>query len=244
MKKKLKTENNTVDVDHIIKTKKHLLCHTCCSEFLSNNYLHKHIWKDCVKSLKASVCIKLMKTTSVLMQTTSTMMRAGFIYVKFIITETTYNDYSFWRWHYVITKVWLTCDGEISSICLNTECTMTLLNKQFLKKKVSDILIQQMLSSITVCGLSANTHKSTEFVIVTLYLLSRDEKITVIFCETHLINNLKACMLIKIDILTSEKISLNLSERKVTIESCDNTEISLTITTQSINQINQLVYVS
>ena len=56
--------------------------------------------------------------------------------------------------------------------------------------------------------------------------------------------NLKACMLIEIDILASEEISLNLTEKKATIESCDNIEISLMITMRSINQINWSVYVN
>ena len=230
MKKRLNTEKNAVDIDHIIKNKKHLLCHICHSEFLLNNHLHKHIQKDCTKA-------KLMKTTSVLMKITS-MMKARSIYIKFTVIEAIHNDYEFWEWWYITVKAQLTHNREISSVYLNTECTMILINQQFLKNKMLNIAILQMLSLITVQELSSNTHESSEFTVIDLYLSDKNRKIAVIFCEIHLVENLKAHMLIRIDILTSEKISLNLTERKVTIESCDNIEIFLTITMRSINQIN------
>ena len=112
---------------------------------------------------------------------------------------------------------------------------MILVDQQFLKNKILNITIQQMLSLITVQELSSNTHESSKFAVIDLYLSDKNRKIVIIFCEIYLVKNLKAHMLIRIDILTSEEISLDLLRKKMIIESCDNTEISLTITTQSIN---------
>ena len=238
MKKKLDTENDTVNVNHIVKTKKCLLCCICHLKFSLNNHLHKHIQKGCIKLLKILVCEKLLKTsmkaTSALMQTTLMIVTSQkLIYVRLTIMETTHNDYEFWEWCYATAEVWLICDGEISSVCLNTECTMILVDWQFLKKKILNLAIQQTFLLITVCELSSNTHESSKFTVVDLYLSDEHRWIAVIFCEMHLINNLKTCMLIEIDILISEKITLDMAERKATIESCDNVKIPLTIMLQS-----------
>ena len=239
MKKGLKMKNDVVNVDHITKNKKCLLCCICCSEFLSNNCLHKHIQKGCTKVKSVKTTSVSMKVTSVLMQTTlMIVISQKSIYVRLTVMKITHNDYEFQEWCYITAEVQLTYDGEISPVCLNTECTMILVNQQFLKDKKSDITIQQMLSLITVQELGSNTHESSEFTVIDLYLPDKNRKIAVIFCEVHLVKNLKAHMLIKIDILTPEEISLDLLRKKMIIESCDNTEISLMITTQSINQMN------
>ncbi len=166
----------------------------------------------------------------------------GPVYVKSTATGTTAVDgYGFRGWRYATVDAQLTRDGKKNLICLDTGCTMTLINRQFLKEYAPTSEIKRMASPITVRGLGANTHESNEFAIVDLHLPGKNGRVTVISREAHLVENLKARMLIGMDILAPEAISLNLSGRTAVIGSCDDIEIPLTITTSSPDQTNQLV---
>ena len=50
-------------------------------------------------------------------------------------------------------------------------------------------------------------------------------------------------MLVEIDILASEAVSMNLHRQVTVISSCDNVKVLLTVITCFTNQINQLVYI-
>ncbi len=166
----------------------------------------------------------------------------GSVYVKFTATGTTAVDgYEFRGWHYATVDAQLTQNEKRNSICLDTECTMTLIDRQFLRKYTPNAEIKRMASPITVCGLGANTHEFTEFMVVDLHLPGKDGRVTVISREAHLVENLKACMLVGMDILAPEAISLNLLEWTAIIGSCDDIKIFLIIITCSSDQTNQLV---
>ena len=76
-----------------------------------------------------------------------------------------------------------------------------------------------------------------------MYFSNTDDKTAHIKKEFHLINDLKTKMLIEIDILTAKKITvkLKLADLVVTIESCQNINISLSVTTRLNSQINRSV---
>ncbi len=57
----------------------------------------------------------------------------------------------------------------------------------------------------------------------------------------HIINNLKIKMLIDIDILILENISIMFLSRKAIVSSCDNIELSLTVITQLINSVQKTI---
>ena len=67
-----------------------------------------------------------------------------------------------------------------------------------------------------------------------MYLPEIDKRIVHIKQEFHLVDNLKANVLIKIDILVTEEITvkLQLKDSVIIIESCVNIIISLSITTR------------
>jgi len=57
----------------------------------------------------------------------------------------------------------------------------------------------------------------------------------------HIINNLKIKMLIDINILVLENISIIFLSRKAIVNSCDDIELSLTVITQSINSVQKII---
>ncbi len=57
----------------------------------------------------------------------------------------------------------------------------------------------------------------------------------------HIINNLKIKMLIDINILVLENISIIFLSRKAIVNSCDDIELSLTVITQLINSVQKII---
>ncbi len=57
----------------------------------------------------------------------------------------------------------------------------------------------------------------------------------------HIVNNLKTKMLVDINILVLENISIMLSSRKAIVSSCNNIELSLTVITQLIDSVQKAI---
>ena len=73
-----------------------------------------------------------------------------------------------------------------------------------------------------------------------LYLSANHDRTVIIHHEIHIVNELKVNMLIETDILISEQIDMFLSQCKAVIESCENVELNINVTTL-LNQINCLL---
>lgn len=227
------SDSNAVNVGPIAKTRL-VTCRKCHQEFPSNNQLHWHVQNSCTKpQLKATVVPYTFFKPATLLS----------VYIQLSATDTFTNEYGFWEWRYATAQAQLTHDGDNNLICLDTGCIMTLVNQQFLREQALNTVIWQMPSSITVCELGLNTHESDEYAIIDLYLSSKNEHIAIISHKAHLVDNLRAQMLVEIDILASEAVSMNLHRQVAVISSCDNVEVPLTVTTCFTNQINQLVYI-
>jgi len=85
--------------------------------------------------------------------------------------------------------------------------------------------------------LRTETHHCDKYIILIIYLPDNNNQLAVIIKEMHIINNLKVKMLVDIDILVLENISIMLLSRKAIVSSCDNIELSLTVITQLINSV-------
>lgn len=217
--------------------------------FLFSNKLHKHLCVNCYYSKFATSdnSRTMMKITSDLtnkktisesvIKKMSLSQFSLIIYIKFIITNELSSDYRFWDWHYVTVKTKLLFDftKTTQSICLNTDCIITFINRQFLIEQVSQIMTHYMMLLIFVWEFRTTIHNSNWYIKIDIYLTNIDDCITVITHKTHIVNNLWVKMLIEIDVLVTKNIIINLLQKVVVIDSCVNIKISLTITTKSIS---------
>ena len=116
---------------------------------------------------------------------------------------------------------------------------MSLINHQFLCSLTLNYspCIKKTVSLILVHKLEIMTHQANKYITLNIYLPGIDGRIAHIKQELHLINNLKANVLIKTDILATEETTVKLqSKGSVTIiESCINITISLSVTTRFTN---------
>jgi len=108
---------------------------------------------------------------------------------------------------------------------------MSLINRSFLKEQISDILIKWISLLIVIWELRTEIHHCDKYVILIIYLPDNNDQLAIIIKEVHIINNLKVKMLVDINILILENISIMLSSRKAIVNSCDDIELSLTVIT-------------
>lgn len=91
--------------------------------------------------------------------------------------------------------------------------------------------------------LKSDTHQYKKFVQLDIHLTAKVSNyyVAVISQEVHIVDDLKAKMLIEMNILVLKLILLNILKQKIIIKSYDNIKVLITITTQLINQTNQII---
>jgi hypothetical protein len=140
----------------------------------------------------------------------------------------------------------LSLKNDEAQMCLDIDCSVTLADRKFLVLHGSHYTIRRMTTLLNVRGLDINKHETSKYVIVIIYFLrkSREKKSVreVIRREIHLMNDLKANMLIDNDILEPEEIFIDEVNSKATIFSCDDMIISIEIRTLSKDIINKILH--
>ena len=90
-----------------------------------------------------------------------------------------------------------------------------------------------MASPMEVRGIGLTSHSANQYVIIKFYLPGKDGRIAYFQREVHLINNLKANLLMGIDILSPENIYIDPSREIATIRSCEDVQLALFIKIRS-----------
>ena len=125
------------------------------------------------------------------------------------------KGYGFRGWRYASCRVALTKTGKLQSACIDSGCTISLIDRKFLKANAPDAKIMKMNSLMTVKGLGSVIHQADKFVIIDLYLPTFSNKVAHMSREFHLVDDLKVNMIIGIDIMVIEGMILNLPEHRV-----------------------------
>lgn len=191
-------------------------CWHCHQNFLSNNKLHAHI----------PDCIDFTQPTAFHVETSDEIIQS---------TRTAENKpgYRFSPWRYVSAQVFLLFNKENPLIiCLDTGCSMTIIDDAFATELG---LIRRKTEPIPVKGIAAALI-STEYVVFDVFFPGYNPrkieapsvtgKITI---EAHIVPRLESKLLVGIDVLAPEGITMDLTRRVATITSCDNMEFPITL---------------
>ena len=236
--------NEDVDAHQTIAQASYHCCR-CPESFSSNNALHKHVRSShnpaAIKQTPTSTQnaeIKPIYITAPSLLTTT--MTSNEKFVRSNTTLVSAKGYGFRGWHYATIQARLSQHGQTTSICLDTGCTASLIDRGFLNEHVPGAEIKKMASPMKVRGLGSSSHAAGDYVELDLYLPADHDRTAVIRREIHVVDDLKANILIGTDILVPEQINMLLSQRKAVIGSCQNVELDLNITTLP-NQTNRLL---
>lgn len=120
----------------------------------------------------------------------------------------------------------VTKDSKAEQLYFDTGYGITLVDRAWLQRVLPDIEIKQMASSIPIRGVGSNVHQTSQFAIFPLFLPGTHKiigkKVTALTAlrEVHIVDNLKAKMLIGMDIIMPEKIDVIVSTSSASIGSC------------------------
>lgn len=91
-----------------------------------------------------------------------------------------------------------------------------------------------MQSPVTVSGLGLAKYESTKYANINIYLPAKTSNnktaLILISVEVHLINNLKANLLLGVDILGTYGITLDYSNQQMLVNNCKDTVVQLKLT--------------
>ena len=120
-------------------------------------------------------------------------------------------------------KASLVKDAPLNEFCIDTGCTMSLIDRQYLSSVAPDLSIVRSETPIHVRGIGSVVHDSSEFVTVDFYIpgVSRNVNATAhLVRELHVVDTLKAKILVGMDILGPEGCDVLISSRTLAITSC------------------------
>ena len=131
---------------------------------------------------------------------------------------------------------------EAENGCLDTGCSVTLMDRAFLTRTHPGLEIRTMASPITVRGLGSNTHQTSEYVVTPLCFPGKEVTAITASREIHIVDDLKANILVGMDIMVPEQIDILASQSKASIGSCGTT-VSIEMRARSGRAVSHPVHV-
>ncbi len=192
------------------------ICDRCTSAFPSRSALHKHIRNGCIPVEAVAETGPSPSSARPILKSTAKLSAPG-------------SGLAFSGWNYVTTSI--TFDPAAlpspadpdGSVCLDTGCGVTLVDRDWLTKKLPSQKISTMPVPLKVRGIGASKHESGHFALTTLYIPGTDEKGREVYasitCELNLVDRLKANMLVGNDVLCTEGFAVNLYNSSALIHS-------------------------
>ena len=98
-----------------------------------------------------------------------------------------------------------------------------------------------MISFILVWDLDVIIYIFKQYIKMNIYFSEKDDWIAIILQKIHIVDDFCVKILIDMNILITEKIIMNLSQKLIIISSCKNIKISLIIIIKLTNQISQII---
>ncbi len=141
--------------------------------------------------------------------------------------------------------MFIALDRSFIKEVIDIECVMSLLNIKYLIVILSTITIMKMSIFINVRDINNALHQSSSYVMLDLYLdgISHEKKARDhIRREFHLIDELKCKILMRLNIMISEKMIINLVDKSFVISTCENLVILIRINSKLNSRIRRIVH--
>ena len=206
-------------------------CTRCDSHFYSNNKLHRHL-RECQRKSKMISEINHIEIikVSIVESTVSMFMKSK-------------EEFVFRSHRYVTILTSIVVFDTSDSLCADFEISMSLIDRSYLNKKLSKIKIQKIATSVTVRDIEKQVHDSSKYVMIDLYISERiiDESVLAhLASEIHIVNNLKANVLIDMNIMSLEQIILDFDKNMLIVSICKSLSALIFIISKDI-RVNRTV---
>ena len=203
-------------------------CERCYTVFPSRNKLFEHLRAACWKKPSTELASSSVRANPGVAVWGAVPEDAKMEVIKSTATPVSGTGDAFKSWHYAVTQVYWTPDCLSGhNICVDSGCGMSIIDRKFLST-LSGYEIKHMGSKVRIRGIGSQIHLSDEFIVLTFYLrgkLNGQQAAAAITRELHVVDELKANMLIGNDIITPEGMCLDFSKQQLLIGSCQNIRV-------------------
>lgn len=218
-------------------------CRQCSESFSSRNALFRHLkeeWKNPSKHSSEVMEAEVVEST------VSPLPRK--VIESSSRASATPPGYAFRGFHYAKTVLKPSPDSEESmDSCVDCGAGITLMDRSQHQKFFPNTKISKMSSPIHVRGLGSAMHDTDEYITVSVYaegkLLGPESspavaKMTV---EAHLVDNLKANMLLGNDVLVPQKIKVDPANGEMIIGACQNLAVKIDVVAKDSSRVRRTV---
>ena len=108
---------------------------------------------------------------------------------------------------------------------MDTGCGVSLVDRAWLHTLLPEVKISKISSPLKVRGVGANRHETDKFVVIPIYFPGKKidggtEVLAKVQRELHIVDELRAHMLVGNDIIGPERIVVDIANKSATISSC------------------------
>ena len=152
------------------------------------------------------------------------------------------EGYAFQGYRYVTCKARLgRLDGEEAEIAVDTGCTMSIADRAFIEKHCPDAEVKTVPTTVRVRGIGKDKQAASQYVNITIYLPGNGG-IARLQREVHIIDMLKAGLLLGLDILKPEGIIVDPSREAMTIQSCNSLIVPIQVHSRDSEHVRRNVF--
>lgn len=229
-------------------------CRGCQKDFPSNNLLHTHLkTKACKKRAfprKVETRAKVNRSPEVAEEAPPEVVEHPIPQEQLELIESSahalpMNGMAFRSWHYLTGLFSLARDAPPESGCLDTGCPMSMGDRMFLKRLIPGFAPKKHDAAITLRGIGPNRHSTIEWTTVSFFMKGetpQGKTVMIKFTrDIHVVDNLKANLLIGMDILGPEGVIVDLPKSKVIFTKCGEVAVPVQATARDNVRIRRVV---
>ena len=206
-------------------------CRDCSATFTSKNELFRHLRKEWKEPVQHQAVVKEPDHDEVsdpnpdihvnVTELDRVEEPRTLISSEYIPPPSVKPGYAFRGFHYVTLTVAIA--GQSFKSCLDTGCSMTLIDRALLFRLQPDQKPSKLASPISVRGLGNTMHKTSEYAKLTISIdgkLGSKLATAQISLEAHVVDDLRANMLIGNDVIVPQKMRLDPAGQRMEIGTC------------------------
>ncbi len=198
-------------------------CRICHQIFKSNNELHRHL-----KSHFRSSTLEVLSVQP-------SSPKPPRVILSDAAKPCFPPGYAFTGYKFTTAKCQIG-QGEFFDACLDTGCTASLADADFITSLLPDLTVQSMPTMLNVKGIGSQKHSANRWVLLKMKFMGVNNQLLEIEREIHLVDDLKAKLLIGVDILDPEGIIINIREKTAIFTHCQGGLVPLTITNRNLQK--------
>jgi len=193
----------------VVASEPTVTCLNCLQVFTSNSKLHEHL-QDCKPQAAADISTNVVANFAESMPIFNSAVQPSHM-----------PGYAFRSWRYATATIGLTSLDKITTYCLDSGCVMTLIDSKLATSLPCSR--HQITPPIPVNGIGSQ-HLSSEYVVIDMFCVGQvngQRAAARIQFEAHVVEDLRAKLLIGMDVMGPEGVVLDFPRSRAIVESCD-----------------------